>query len=168
MIPFLAVLALLSPTPVRDANPLPPIECSTVIAAPRAEVWKAFTTTEGVKSWMVAQADIQMKNGGLWKTKYGKEGTLGDDRTIVNEVLAYDPERMFSIRIHTPPKGFPFMNAYKEMWTVVYFEDAGDGKTKVTCRGNGFTDTEESKKLRAFFEGGNKQTLEMLVKRFHK
>jgi uncharacterized protein YndB with AHSA1/START domain len=164
---FLAVLSLLAPA-VEEPKPLPPIECSAVIAAPRPEVWKAFSTTEGVKSWMVAQADIQMKNGGLWKTKYGKEGTLGDERTIVNEVLAFDPERMFVLRIHTPPKGFPFMSSYKDMWTVVYFEEIDGGKTKVTCRGHGFTDSEESKKLRAFFDAGNKLTLSALEKRFGK
>jgi uncharacterized protein YndB with AHSA1/START domain len=117
---------------------------------------------------MVAQADIEMKIGGLWKTKYGKEGTLGDDRTIVNEVLAYDPGRMFVLRIHTPPKGFPFMKSFRDMWTVVYFEPADGGKTKVTVRAHGFKDEEESRKLRGFFEGGNRQTLDMLQKHFAK
>jgi uncharacterized protein YndB with AHSA1/START domain len=166
---FIAAALLFTATPnARRAAPLPSIECSAIVPAPPEKVWDAFTTTEGVKSWMVALADIDMKIGGLWKTKYRNVGTLGDEGTIVNEVLSYDPGRMFSIRIHTPPKGFPFMKSYKEMWTVVYFEAAGEGRTKVTCRGHGFTDEEESKKLRSFFEGGNRQTLEMLAKHFEK
>jgi hypothetical protein len=32
----------------------------------------------------------------------------------------------------------------------------------------GFTDDEESQKMRAFFERGNQQTLESLIKRFEK
>ncbi len=52
------------------------------------------------------------------------------------------------------------------MWTVVYFEDAGEGKTKVTVVGLGFTDDEESQKLRAFFQRGNDITLQGLQAHF--
>jgi uncharacterized protein YndB with AHSA1/START domain len=150
------------------AADLPPIEMSAVIAAPREKVWEAFTTTEGAKKWMVSQADIQMKLGAVWKTKYGPQGTLGDDGTIFNELLAFDPGHMFAIRIQKPPKGFPFMNVYRDMWTVVYFDSEEGGKTRVTLRGHGLPDNDEGRKMHAFFTAGNKQTLEMLAKHFEK
>ncbi|MBI3742703.1 MAG: hypothetical protein HY261_00240, partial [Chloroflexi bacterium] len=59
-----------------------------------------------------------------------------------------------------------FMKVYRDMWTVVYFEPAEGGKTRVTARGHGFKDEEESKKMRAFFERGNRITLDMLAKHF--
>jgi uncharacterized protein YndB with AHSA1/START domain len=147
---------------------LEPIEISGVVPAPIEKVWQAFTTKEGLESWMVHQAEVDLRNGGLWKTKYGKEGHLGDEGTIINEVLAYDPGRMLVLRIHTPPKGFPFMKTYRDMWTVLYFDPVAGGKTKVTVRAHGFKDEAESKQLRTFFEAGNKQTLESLVKHFEK
>lgn len=147
---------------------LPPIELTAMVPAPVEKVWAAFTTTEGVKAWMVKQADLDTRIGGLWKTKYGADGTLGDERTIVNEVLALDPGRMFTIRIQKTPAGFPFPNVYRDMWTVVYFDPAEEGKTKVTLRGHGFKDTPESKEMRAFFEMGNRMTLDSLVKHFDK
>ena len=150
------------------AADLPPIEVSAVVAAPPDRVWEAFTTTEGVKKWMVSQADIEMKLGAVWKTKYGPQGSLGDDGTIFNELLAFDPGRMFAIRIQKPPKGFPFMNVFRDMWTVVYFEPVDGGKTKVLLRGHGLPDTDEGRKMHAFFQAGNKQTLEMLAKHFEK
>ncbi|MGV3613910.1 MAG: SRPBCC family protein [Fimbriimonas sp.] len=152
----------------QEPKTLPPIEATAVVAAPIDKVWAAFTTTDGLKAWMVKQAEVDTRNGGMWKTKYGAEGTLGDEGTIMNEILAVDPGRMFAMRIHKTPKGFPFPNVYREMWTVVYFDPVEGGKTKVTARGHGFKDTPEAKQMRAFFEMGNKQTLDMLVKHFAK
>lgn len=149
-----------------EPKPLPPIDISVVVPAPIEKVWNAFATTEGVKAWMVKQADLDTRIGGIWRTKYGADGHLGDEGTIENEVLAYDPGRMFCIRISKVPKGFPFMNVYRDMWTVVYFDPAPGGKTKVTLRGHGFKDTPESKQFRAFFEMGDKETLNELVKHF--
>ena len=53
------------------------------------------------------------------------------------------------------------------MITVVYLEPAGN-KTKVTLRAHGFMEDEESKQMRAFFEAGNKYTLDKLVEHFEK
>jgi len=49
---------------------------------------------------------------------------------------------------------------------VVYLEPAGESRTKVTAHMLGFGDDDESLKMRAFFEAGNKTTLDSLVKRF--
>jgi uncharacterized protein YndB with AHSA1/START domain len=170
--PYLAILCLAaSPIMVHAQQPagtLPPIEMSAIVPAMPDKVWAALTTAEGVKKWEVSQAEYDTRIGGIWKTKYGKEGNLDDDGAIHNELLAYDPGHMFAIRIHKAPKGFPFPNVYRNMWTVVYFEPVAGGKTKVTLRGLGFKDDAESKKMRTFFEGGDKYTLDILVKYFEK
>lgn len=160
--------ALTCRPPQESPKPLPPIEMSAVVPAPVEKVWAAFTTKEGMESWAVSKADIEMKLGAVWRTRYGKDGTLGDEGTIFNELLAFDPGRMYTIRIQKPPKGFPFMKVFRDMWTVVYFDPVEDGKTKVTLRAHGFTDQEESRKMRTFFEAGDKYTLDELVKHFSK
>jgi hypothetical protein len=63
---------------------------------------------------------------------------------------------------------FPFPKAIQAMWTVVYFEDADGGKTRVTVVGNGFGDDEEAQKMRAFFQRGNDYTVQQLQKYFEK
>lgn len=161
--PFIIALALAG---VRCAADLPPVEVSAVIPATPSQVWAAFTTTEGVKSWMVSQADIELKVGAVWRTRYGKDGTLGDEGTIFNELLAFDPGRMYAIRIQKPPKKFPFMNAYRDMWTVIYFEPMEGGRTKVTARTLGLKDDDESRKMQAFFKLGNQYTLDEAAKHF--
>lgn len=137
-----------------------------VVAAPLKEVWAAFTTKEGQESWMVAHSEVELKVGGLMRTHYDPKGKLGDPQTIENTIISYDPERMLSIRVTRAPEGFPFPEAVKGMWTVIYFEPAGPRATRVRFVGLGFGGDEESKKMRAFFDRGNAYTLKQLQERF--
>jgi uncharacterized protein YndB with AHSA1/START domain len=141
------------------------IVTEAVINAPVAEVWREWTTKEGLESWMVAKTEIDLRVGGTWRTSYSKTSSLDDDESIRHTILAYDPMKMFSMRTVRPPKNFPFPNAILNTWTVVYFEPAGESRTKVTAHMLGFTDDEESRKMRAFFEDGNRRTLDSLVKK---
>jgi uncharacterized protein YndB with AHSA1/START domain len=137
-----------------------------VVAAPVGEVWAAFTTGKGQESWMVAHSEVELKVGGRMRTHYDPKGVLGDAKTIENEIIAYDPERMLSIKVKKFPEGFPFPNAVKSMWTVIYFEALSPRTTRVRIVGLGFGDDEESKKMRAFFDRGNAFTLKKLQERF--
>lgn len=143
-----------------------PLTHSDVVNAPPARVWQAFTTREGQESWQVGQADIDLRVGGLMRTKYEKSGKIGDEDTINNLILSYDPERMISIRIVQPPKNFPFKKAAESVWTVVYFEPVGTARTRVTVTMLGWQDDEESRKMRAFFVNGNKWVLDKLKAHF--
>ena len=60
----------------------------------------------------------------------------------------------------------PFPNAIKEIWTVRYFEEVSPNKTKITLVGLGYTDTEESKKMRGFFAAANNYELDKLKESF--
>lgn len=145
-----------------------PLVHEATIDAPASQVWAAFTTKSGIESWMVSHTEIDLRVGGDWKTHYRKDGVIGDEGTIEHKILSFDPERMFSFRTVKAPKGFPFVDAIKSMWTIIYFEQAGANRTKVTTRCLGFNDTEESQKMRGFFEHGNKITLDELVAHFKK
>src|SRR4029078_5070011 len=46
------------------------------INAPVGEVWRAFTTGSGLKSWMAAAAEVVLKTGGKMLTTYKKDGKL--------------------------------------------------------------------------------------------
>ena len=164
-ISFVVVAFLICVVPLRSASQ-EPIIAEAIINAPVAEVWKAFTTKEGMESWMVAKTDIDLRPGGLWRTSYSNDSNLNDDTAIHHTILAYDPGRMLASRTIKPPKNFPFPNAILKTWTVVYFEPAGDSRTKVTAHMLCFGDDDESQKMRAFFETGNKTTLDSLVRKY--
>ena len=139
-----------------------------VVDAPLAEVWRVFSTAQGYKNLGVAQVDMDFRPGGLIRTHYDPKGQLGDEGTIVTEILAYDPGHSITTRIARPPKGFPFPTAYKTVWTVVTLTDAGSGHTHLREAMVGFDATAESQAMRAFFERGNATVLEELQRHYAK
>jgi uncharacterized protein YndB with AHSA1/START domain len=138
-----------------------------IVKAPPVEIWRVFATAEGFKKLGVAQCEMDFRVGGLIKTHYDPRGTIGDEGTIHNEILSYEPGRMVSIRIHKPPKGFPFREeTWKGTWSVITLTDLGDGRTNVRITGMGYTDTDESRKMRDFFRTGNRWVMAALKKQF--
>ena len=95
------------------------------VNAPAAEVWRLFTTSEGYLATGAAQAEVRLAIGGEIRSHYDPKGTLGDAETIVNEILAYEPERMLAIRIKQAPASFPHRDAIAGTWTVIYYRPGG-------------------------------------------
>ena len=154
------LLAMSSPSRAADA-----IVSEAVVNAPVEAVWNAWTTVEGIQSWMVAKTDIDLRVGGLWRTSYTRDADLAGDTAIHHRILAFDAGRMLAFQTVKTPKNFPFAGI-AQTWTVVYLEPAGSGRTKVTVRMVGYGDDPESLKMRAFFDKGNQATMDSLVKRF--
>jgi uncharacterized protein YndB with AHSA1/START domain len=160
------VLAILMIVTTGSAAVVEPVVTEGMVNAPIEEVWKAFTTKDGIESWTVTMSEFELRVGATWRTSYNKDSNLNDDGAIHHTILAYDPGRMLAFRTIKPPRGFPFPNEISKAWTVVYFESAGSGRTKVTTHMLGFEDNAESQKMRAFFEVGNKTTMNNLIKKF--
>lgn len=135
------------------------------IHAPVAAVWNVWTSGEAYKSLGVAQAEVDLRVGGLIRAHYSASGVLGDDETVVNRILAYEPQRMIAIRIEHPPKSFPFKEAWKSVWTVITLTDLGNSQTHIRAASMGFGADEESIAMRRFFETGNESTLKTLQNR---
>jgi uncharacterized protein YndB with AHSA1/START domain len=121
-----------------------------VVTASLDQVWTAFTTATGLEAWMVPHADIDLRVGGRMRTNFN----------------ALEPKHMLSFKVSRAPAGFPFPNAVKSMWTVVYFDALGPGKTRVREISLGFEDNEESRRMREFFEKSDAQLLSALQKHF--
>lgn len=137
-----------------------------LIEAPVEQVWAALFTKEGLESWNVAHADIDLKVGGKMLTHYDPKGRIGDPNTIENIILSYEPNRMLSMKVGTPPANFPFKTAIKDVWHVLHLNPLGPTRTRLEIIGLGYGSDEESQKLRAFFEKGNAYTLKKLQEKF--
>jgi len=125
-------------------------------------VWRAFTTNEGLQSWAAPLADIDLRVGGKWRSNYNPDGQLGDETTIENTILSYDPMRMLSLKATGFPKDFAFAEAAKETWSVFYFSSTADNKTKITIVGLGYNETEQSQQMRSFFKPANEYSMGQL------
>ena len=136
------------------------------INAPVAEVWRIFTTSEGFKQTGVEQADVDLRIGGLLRSHRDAKGTLGDAQTIVNEILAYEPQRMLALRIRQAPADFPYRDAIDGTWSIIYLVPAGQDMTQVRIVGLGYRETPQSQAMRQFFAEGNRWTLDHIAKRY--
>ena len=155
-----------APVFCQTAGVAPSFVHEATLNAPIAAVWNVWTSGEGYKAVGVAQADIDFRLGGLIRSHYRATGVLGDEETIVNRILAYEPQRMIAFRIERPPKTFPFKEAWKNTWTVVTLTDLGNNRTHIRVASMGFGTDEESMAMRRFFESGNASTLRSLQDHF--
>jgi uncharacterized protein YndB with AHSA1/START domain len=149
-----------------SAQNVSPIVAEGIVEAPLDTVWAAWSTSEGLRGWLAPHAEIDLRVGGLMRTNYDPAGSLGDRSTIENAVLAFEPGRMLSIRVARAPEDFPFPNAIRDMWTVLYLDEEGQGRTRLRVVSLGFGPDEESQRMRAFFAQGNTATLQALQRRF--
>ncbi len=168
MIKHICMVALLCAALPAQDKPAATAITEGVVDASMDELWRVFSTAEGYKKLGVALADMDFRPGGLIRTHYNPKGQLGDEGTIVTEILTYDPAHVITTRIARPPKGFPFMTAYKTVWSVVTLTDAGSGRTHLRLAMVGFDATTESQAMRAFFERGNAAVLEELRRHYGK
>jgi uncharacterized protein YndB with AHSA1/START domain len=136
------------------------------VNAPVAEVWRLFTTSEGYLKTGPAQADVDLRIGGEIRAHYDANAKLGDAETIVNEILAYEPERMLAIRVKRAPASFPHQEAVGALWTVLYFTPSGADMTHVRIVGLGYRDDPASQSAREFFTKGNRWTLDHIAKQY--
>lgn len=136
------------------------------INAPVNEVWRLFTTAAGNKATGVAETTVDLRIGGEIRSGYDAKGKLDDAQTVVNEILAYEPERMLAVRIKQAPASFPHRNAIDGTWTVLYFNPAGENMTQVRIVGLGYDERPQSQAARKFFADGNRWTLDHIAKRY--
>lgn len=148
------------------AQNVSPVVTEAIVEAPLDSVWAAWTTSDGLRAWLAPETDIDLRVGGLMRANYDPAGELGDGNTIENAVLSFEPQRMLSIRVIKAPTDFPFPNAIRDMWTVLYFYEAGPDRTKLRIVSLGFGRDEESQRMRTFFEHGNRVTVQALQRRF--
>lgn len=158
LVSFVATV-LLVVHPLRAAEPL---VHRAELDAPVAAVWKAFTDASEMKQWMVPLVEIDLRVGGLMRSNYNADGTLGDENTIENRILAFEPECMLSIRAVKAPKDFPFADLIAETWSVMHFEPLSPNRTRIRLVGMGYGEGKQWKQMRDFFQQGNQWTLDRL------
>jgi len=139
---------------------------SAVVDAPIDSVWSAFTTSEGLRSFVAPVAAIDLRIGGRWEASYDAAARIGDSANIVNEILSYLPRRMLSIRVRRAPPGFPYPGAVKELWTVIELREIPDGRVRVATSMAGYRSGEPWDDLYAAFRRDNAIVLRRLVRRF--
>lgn len=106
------------------------------IEMPRADVWKRWSSTEGITSWLVSSAHIELRVGGPFELHFMEQDMLAGSRGSEGcRVLSFIPERMLSFTWNAPPH-LDRVRAH-HTWVIVELEDAG-GHTKVRLTHTGW------------------------------
>lgn len=163
---FCLLLAGLGATTSRAEEPTDSHVTESFINAPIAEVWRIFTTSDGFKVTGAAQADVDLRIGGVIRSRGDAKGSLGDTETLVSEILAYEPQRMLALRTQQAPASFPHKNAVPGTWTVIHFTPSGEDMTHVRIVDLGYNETADSRALRSFFAERHRAILDHVAKRY--
>lgn len=142
------------------------MQLSIVVPATRAEVWKAFTTSEGHRGWATPLASVDLKVDGVIETNYDAGAKLGSPDNIKNRIVAYVPERLLVMRNVQAPKGFPGAAEFARTAVIIELAEAGPASTKVTLTGLGYEAGPAFDALYGQFEWANAYSLAELKKRF--
>ncbi|MBI4363981.1 MAG: SRPBCC domain-containing protein [Candidatus Latescibacteria bacterium] len=159
-----ALLLLITPDPCAAAAGAASIVNEAVIDAPAGEVWRLITTKEGMESWIVPHAEIDLRVGGLLRTNHDPEGTIGDSKTVTNRILAVEPKRFFSLKVAGTPAWVPFADYVTGTWYEILLSPLPHGRTRVRCLGYGFGKGPLQFAARAFVDRGNVWALDRLRK----
>ncbi len=127
------------------------------VPASRADVWKAFTTSEGLSTWLTPGAIVDLRKGGEWTAHFPGGSTGGGN------ILSFIPEKEVVIAALCPDQ-FPTVRATR---TNARFEFIVQGNsTLVRLTQTGWKTGEEWDKAYDYLAQGNVQLLETLRRRF--
>jgi uncharacterized protein YndB with AHSA1/START domain len=148
-----------------EANGDRAIQLSIEVPAPPNDVFEAYATTDGFKSWAVPIASIDLRVGGAIESNYNPDAKLGERDNIRNEIVAYVPDRILVLRNVQAPRTFVDPELFQRTVTVVEFAASGAG-TRVTITNAGYGAGEQFDRLYRQFEWGDAYTLAELRARF--
>jgi uncharacterized protein YndB with AHSA1/START domain len=127
------------------------------IPASRAAVWKAFSSSDGLSTWLTPGAVVDLRPGGEWTAHFPGGKTGGG--TIVSFV-----EGREMVMRAMAPESFPTVRAERTL-AKFEFESRGDS-TVVRLTQTGWKIGEEWDKAYNYLASGNAQLLEALWRRF--
>jgi uncharacterized protein YndB with AHSA1/START domain len=143
MVPALAQ-DLPAPSPERT------VAASVVVELPVSEVWRLWTTSEGVTSFFAPGANIELRPQGPFELFFAPDaepGQRGSEDTII---LGYQENRMLSVSWGLPP----YMTEVRPHHThlLIRFEPLGDALTRVSLIHSGWGEGEAWDEAFAYFE----------------
>ncbi|HEY2859354.1 MAG TPA: SRPBCC domain-containing protein [Terracidiphilus sp.] len=126
------------------------------IPAPLRDVWQAFTTKEGLSTWLAPDVSVDLKPGGDWLVKF--PGSTGG-----GTILSFVPEKELVISALAPDR-FPHVRAARTR--AVFTFRAHGNSTVVRLTQTGWQSGPEWDAAYEYLVAGNGQLLGMLHHRF--
>ena len=140
------------------------INKEAVVAAPLTEVWKAWTTNEGIQSFFAPEAFVDPKPDGRFHIHFNPYAPPGSKGADDMRVLAVQPPKMLSFTWNAPPY-YPEVRGQRTV-VVVRLEPEGESSTRVRLSHVGWGSGGQWDQTFAYFDKAWGRVLENLAKRF--
>lgn len=100
------------------------------------EVWRLWTTPEGLAEWLVGRDDerrpncnVELRIGGPYEFFFVPSAPEGERGGEGNVVLSFEPRRTLAFTWNAPPQFAA--ERERRTWVVVHFEAVGEEQTKI-------------------------------------
>lgn len=144
------------------------LKIALTVPVERQQVWERFATSEGYRAWATPLAKVDGGVGGMIESSYDFNAKVGDANNIRNQIVAWSPGRMLTIRNIQAPKELPGAREFGDITTILEFDDLGRGATRVTLTAVGYKPGEPYDTLYKHFSWGNAYSLVKLKESFTK
>ncbi len=141
------------------------IEHKVTVSAKIADVWRAWTTSEGAREFFAPGAHIELRPKGAYEILFNAVAPIGDQGSEGCEVLSYIPEKMLSFSWNAPPQ-FPSVRYGRPTFVVIELKDLGESKTEVTLTHAGWSKGAAYDAAYAYFDEAWVGVMENLKSRF--
>jgi uncharacterized protein YndB with AHSA1/START domain len=133
------------------------LQIEITVPAPRSEVWKAFSTSEGLSTWLAPNAVVDLRPGGEWMVHFEGSSSAGGN------IVSFVPGKEIVIAAMAPEQ---FPNVRSQRTTARFeLEDRGKG-TLVRLTQTGWKDGDEWDRAYEYLTAGNAQLMATLHRRF--
>jgi uncharacterized protein YndB with AHSA1/START domain/uncharacterized protein YciI len=135
-----------------------------IVPASREDVWRAWTTSEGARTFFSSDAHIELRLGGPYEIYFLRDNPYGLQGTEDCRILGYLPLEMLLFEWNAPPE-FEALRA-KRTVVIVQLSDTGSGETRVELSHLGWGIGDRWDGLVSYFDRAWGYVLNNLKKRF--
>lgn len=140
------------------------LDKEVLVPATIAEVWAAWTTREGITSFLAPDAEIDARVGGAFHVHFDPLAAPGNKGADDMRYMALQKPTMLSFDWNAPPH-LPLARAQRS-FVVVRLKDVDGKSTRVTLHHVGWGDGGEWEQAYAYFDRAWGKVLANLRKRF--
>ena len=138
---------------------------SVLLDATVEEVWRAWTTLEGIRTFFAPEARVDIRPYGEYEILFSPEEPEGQKGAEGCRVLSYVSLKMFSFTWGAPPE---FPDARKEIaqWVVLLLDEVDQKRTLLRFQEFGWKDDKEGKQVYDYFDQAWELVLARLARSF--
>ena len=133
-----------------DNNALRLIQLSTTVNASVEEVYKAWTTTEGIRTFFAPGGKIDLKIGGAYEIYFAPDAEPGQKGADSMFILSYEPDKMLTFTWTATPYQ-PSIRG-QLLYVQLMFYPAEGNKTLVHFVSGGFGQGEKWTEVYNYFQ----------------